>query len=32
MVVKEMIEMVAIGQYRASLVLDNMNDTAELIF
>jgi hypothetical protein len=32
MVVKEMIEMVSCGQYTASLILDNLTDTAELIF
>ena len=32
MVMKEMIEMVACGQYRAALCLDNLNDTAELTF
>ena len=32
MVMKEMIEMVACGQYRAALCLDNLNDSAELTF
>jgi len=32
MVVKEMIEKVSYGAYRAAFVLDNLNDTAELFF